>query len=472
MVSSGPDDVTETNVIRCISPVDGSVFAERPVATEDAAGQAVATARATQKDWSARPLTERIALVRAGVARLGEMNDEMVPELAHMMGRPVRYGGEFSGVNERASYMADIAEDALRPIVVEESEAFERRILREPHGVVLVIAPWNFPYLTAINTVAPALIAGNAVIVKSASQTLLAGERMVQAFVKAGVPPEVFQTLFLDHETTSALIAARSFGFVNFTGSVGGGRAIERAAAGTFTGVGLELGGKDPGYVMEDADLDAAVDTLIDGAMFNSGQSCCGIERIYVTAPLYDGFVEKAVAIVSGYTLGDPLDQATTLGPMAHKRFAAEVRAQTTEAVAAGARALIDPALFPADDGGAYLMPQILTDVTHDMRVMRDESFGPVVGIMKVSSDEQALALMNDSDFGLTASLWTADTARAAGLGARIETGTVFMNRADYLDPGLCWTGCKDTGRGGALSVIGYQNLTRPKSYHLKKHAS
>jgi acyl-CoA reductase-like NAD-dependent aldehyde dehydrogenase len=278
----------------------------------------------------------------------------------------------------------------------------------------------------------------------------------------------VFQNVFLDHQTTSDLIGAKSFGFVNFTGSVGGGRAIETAASGTFTGLGLELGGKDPGYVMQDANLDAAVDTLIDGAMFNSGQCCCGIERIYVVETLFDAFVEKAVKIVEGYKLGNPLDPETTLGPMAHARLADEVRAQTAQAIAAGAKAHIDPGLFP-QDSGAYLMPQILTNVTHDMRVMRDESFGPVVGIMPVKDDAEAIRLMNDSNFGLTASLWTQDAARAEAIADQIETGTVFMNRADYLDPGLCWTGCKDTGRGGGLSIIGYHNLTRPKSYHLKK---
>ena len=247
-----------------------------------------------------------------------------------------------------------------------------------------------------------------------------------------------------------SLISAGSFDFINFTGSVGGGKAIERAAAGTFTGLGLELGGKDPGYVMEDADLDWAVDVLMDGAMYNAGQCCCGIERLYVARPLYAAFIEKAEAWVSsGLKLGNPLEQETTIGPMANVRFAQEVRAQTAEAIMSGARGLIDPKLFPADDGGAYLMPQILVDVTHDMRVMRDESFGPVVGIMPVDSDEEALALMNDCQFGLTASLWTNDAERAARIGAEIETGTVFMNRADYLDPALCWTGCKATGRGG-----------------------
>lgn len=456
-----------TKTLKCISPIDGSIYAQRPVLSQAEAEAAVARAKVAQADWAARPIEERVALVRAGVARIGEMNDEIVQELAWQMGRPTRYGGEFGGFNERASHMADIAVESLKPIIVEENGGFERRIEREPHGVILVIAPWNYPYMTAINTVAPALIAGNAVMLKHATQTLLVGERMVQAFSEAGVPKDVFQNMFLDHSTTSALIAAKSFGFVNFTGSVGGGIAMEKAAAGTFTNLGLELGGKDPGYVMEDADLDAAVDTLIDAAMFNSGQCCCGIERIYVTASLYDAFVEKAVAIVSKYKLGNPLDAETTLGPMAAKRFADEVRDQISEALADGAKAHIET--FAEDDGGTYLSPQILTNVNHSMRVMRDESFGPVVGIMKVSSDEEAIALMNDSEFGLTASLWTADSARAAKIGRQIETGTIFMNRADYLDPSLCWTGCKNTGRGGALSIIGYHNLTRPKSYHLKK---
>ncbi|WP_319519616.1 aldehyde dehydrogenase family protein [uncultured Martelella sp.] len=456
-------------MIQCISPIDGSVYAEREAVSAAAASAAVTRARAAQKDWARRPLDERVSLVQAGIRALNAMSDEVVEELAWMMGRPVRYGGEFGGVNERAEYMASVAAEGLAPIALEDSGNFRRYIAREPHGVVFVIAPWNYPYMTAINTIVPALIAGNAVIIKHASQTLLVGERIVKAFVSAGIPEYLFQNLFLDHATTSELIAAKSFDFINFTGSVEGGRQMERAAAGTFTPLGLELGGKDPGYVMEDANLDAAVATLMDGAMYNAGQCCCGIERIYVTASLYDAFVEKAAAFASAYTLGNPLDEATTLGPMANRRFAAVVRKQIGEAVAAGATPLVDPKLFPTDDGGTYLAPQVLVNVDHSMSVMREESFGPVVGIMKVSSDEEALSLMNDSQYGLTASLWTADHERAAALGARIETGTVFMNRADYLDPALCWTGCKNTGRGGSLSIIGYHNLTRPKSYHLKK---
>jgi acyl-CoA reductase-like NAD-dependent aldehyde dehydrogenase len=450
-----------------ISPIDGSVYLTRDVLSRDAAFAAARRAKAAQADWAARPVADRIALVRRAGEIIGQQTDRMATELAHQMGRPIRYGGEYGGFDERLSYMADVAEESLAPMEIEDNSTARRVIKRVPWGVVLVVAPWNYPYMTAINTVAPALIAGNTVILKHAAQTLAVGEHLAEAFQAAGIPEDVFQNLVLDHDTTSALIADRAVDFVNFTGSVGGGRAMEHAAAGTFTPVSTELGGKDPGYVRADADIDAAVDGLMDGAMFNAGQCCCGIERIYVHESLYDQFVEKAVAWVKAQKLGNPLEQETTMGPMANVRFAKEVRAQIDEALADGAKAHIDT--MPADDGGAYLTPQILTNVTHKMRVMRDESFGPVVGIMSVKDDDEAITLMNDSQFGLTASIWSKDAEAVESIADRIETGTVFMNRCDYLDPALCWTGCKDTGRGQGLSKLAYQALTRPKSYHLKK---
>ncbi|MER2508550.1 MAG: aldehyde dehydrogenase family protein [Amaricoccus sp.] len=454
--------------ITCVTPIDGSVWASRPAEPIAAVRDKLKAARAAQKLWAARPLDERVALVREGIERLARVNVDVVTELAWQMGRPVRFGGELKPLRDRAAYMEEIAARTLAPVVVEDDGAFRRYLAREPLGLVFVIAPWNYPYLTAINTIVPGLIAGNAVVLKHASQTLLVGERLAQAF--AHLPEGVFSNLVLDHATTAALIAERAFDFVNFTGSVRGGQEIERAAAGTFTGVGLELGGKDPAYVRADADLGAAVETLVDGAFYNSGQCCCGIERIYVHESLYDRFVEQAVAAVSQYRLGNPLEAETTLGPMASKRFADTVRGQVAEAVAAGAKPLIDPGLFPADTGAdAYLAPQLLVDVDHSMRVMMEESFGPVVGVMKVRDDAEAIALMNDCHYGLTASLWTEDFDKAAEIGARIETGTVFMNRCDYLDPALCWTGVKDTGRGASMSYLGYLSLTRPKSYHLRK---
>ncbi|SCW62237.1 aldehyde dehydrogenase family protein [Ancylobacter rudongensis] len=456
--------------IVCISPIDGSELARRPAATEAAIARAVASARAAQRDWRRVPIAERTAHVLRFLDAMLAMNQEIVPELAQQMGRPVRYGGEFGGFEERVRYVAEMAEEALAPLIPHDARpGFTRYIRRDPLGLVLVVAPWNYPYLTAVNTIAPALIAGNAVLLKHAAQTILVGERFQMAMDRAGLLPALFANLVLTHEQTSRLIGSGAVDFVNFTGSVEGGLAIERAAAGTFTPLGLELGGKDPAYVRADADLDFAVANLVDGAFYNSGQCCCGIERIYVHESLYDRFVAGFVDLTSQYVLGNPLDEATTLGPMAQKRFADLIRGQIREAVDRGATAHIDPVAFPADrEGTPYLAPQVLTGVDHTMSVMREESFGPVVGIMKVKGDEEALALMNDSVYGLTASVWTTDLEAAERLGGEIETGTVFMNRCDYLDPGLAWTGVKETGRGASLSRIGFEMLTRPKSFHLR----
>ena len=455
--------------ITCISPVDGSVYAERPVDSRKDLDRMLGAAHAAREEWKGAPLASRQRIVAAAIDALEAMNDDIVQELAWQMGRPVRYGGEIGGVRERAEYMIRVAEEALAPEVIEDSGDYRRVIARESLGTLLVVAPWNYPYLTAINAIVPALVAGNAVFLKHASQTLLAGERLQQAFEIAGLPENLFNNVRLSHQLTAELIADRCFDFVNFTGSVAGGRAMEHAAAGTFTGLGLELGGKDPGYVRPDADLQAAVETLVDGAMFNSGQCCCGIERIYVHEALYDEFCERARSIVSDYRLGNPLEPETTIGPMANVRFSDLVRAHISDAIERGARGIVDQQGFPPDQPGSpYLAPQLLVDVDHSMRVMREVSFGPVVGIMRVSGDDEAIRLMNDSNFGLTASLWTRDRAAAESIGREIQTGTVFMNRCDYLDPALCWTGCKDTGRGISLSRLGYHSLTRVKSFHFR----
>ncbi|MQT11361.1 aldehyde dehydrogenase family protein [Segnochrobactrum spirostomi] len=458
--------------IVCISPIDGSELARRPAASAAAIDAALAGARKAQAAWAAVPIAERSKAVLAFLDAMLAMNQEIVPELAQQMGRPVRYGGEFRGFEERVRYCVDIAEEALAPVVPTPKEGFRRLIKRTPVGIVFVVAPWNYPYLTAVNTIAPALIAGNAVILKHAAQTILVGERFQAAMDKAGLPKGLFTNLVLSHEDTSRILASGAVNHVNFTGSVAGGKAIEKAAAGTFTSLGLELGGKDPAYVRADANVEFAIENLVDGAFYNSGQCCCGIERIYVHESHYDRFVDGFVALTKQYKLGNPLDEASTLGPMANVRFADWVRKQTAEAIAKGAVAHIDPKDHPADKAGtAYLAPQVLTNVDHTMSVMMEESFGPVVGIMKVKDDEEAVRLMNDSPYGLTASIWTQDIATAEALGDRVETGTVFMNRCDYLDPALAWTGVKDTGRGASLSVIGYHMLTRPKSFHLREIA-
>ncbi len=456
--------------IKLKSPVDGSIYVERPIATDQAVNAAVERARAAQAKWADVPVAERCRHMLAMLEALVGMSDEIVPELAWQMGRPVRYGGEFGGVKERTQYMVEIAEQALKPVMASNpKDGFRRYVKKDPLGVVMVIAPWNYPYLTAVNTIVPALIAGSAVILKHAAQTLLVGERFAQAFEAAGLPKGLFQNIVLNHAQTERLLGSGKIDHVNFTGSVAGGRAIEKAAAGTFMTLGLELGGKDPAYVLPDAKLDHAVANLVEGAFFNSGQCCCGIERVYVHEAIYDEFVEGFVAETKGYALGNPLEQATTMGPMAQARFADFIREQKAEALRKGAVAHMNSKDDRDVAGSPYLSAEVLTNVDHQMSVMRDESFGPIVGIMKVRNDEEAIALMNDSPYGLTASIWTADMEHAVAIGDRVETGTVFMNRCDYLDPALVWTGVKDTGKGAALSAIGYDNLTRPKSYHLRE---
>lgn len=458
-----------TDTVKIISPVDGSVYAERPLASGVDIETAVIRAQMARRVWGETTLAERQKIVSHLIDALLLMNDEIVPELAWQMGRPVRYGGEKGGVEERARYMIGLADSALAPIALPQKDNFTRYITREALGIVLVIAPWNYPFLTAVNSIVPALVAGNAVILKHASQTLLAGERFALAAEQAGLPAGLFQNLVMGHADTETLIGSGQIDHINFTGSVEGGRRIEKAAAGTFATLGLELGGKDPAYVRADAKIEHAVESLVDGSFFNSGQSCCGIERIYVHGDVYDRFVDEFVEAASGWTLGNPFEADTMVGPMARGSFADHVRQQTEEAERGGAVARLNTRHKLDVPGSPYLTPEVLTGVNHQMSVMREESFGPVVGIMKVADDAEAIALMNDSPYGLTASIWTNDLDAAAQLGSRIETGTVFANRCDYLDPGLVWTGVKDTGKGGSLSEIGYANLTQPKSYHLKR---
>ncbi|WP_223488793.1 aldehyde dehydrogenase family protein [Pseudomonas sp. A-RE-19] len=459
-----------TEIVQLISPVDGRVYAERRRADAAQIEQALASAATAQAQWKHRPLSERAALCSAAVDAMLAMKAEIVPELAWQMGRPVRFGaGELRGFEERARHMIAIAPEVLAAIEPAPVAGFRRYIKREPLGTVLVVAPWNYPYLTAVNTIIPALMAGNSVILKHASQTLLVGERFTEALRRANLPDGLFHNLLLDHEQTAAIIASERVHQVNFTGSVDAGKAIEAAAMGRFLGVGLELGGKDPAYVRADANLEHAVENLVDGSFFNSGQSCCAVERIYVDEKIYPAFVERFAALTRQYVLGNPLDEATTLGPLVTPSAAEFVRKQVADALSQGARGLIDPKDFPADaPGSAYLAPQVLVDVTHKMSVMCEESFGPVVGIMPVASDDEAIALMNDSEFGLSASIWTQDLAAAERIGDEIITGTVFMNRCDYLDPALAWTGVKHSGRGVTLSRLGYEHLTRAKSFHLR----
>jgi len=460
----------ETALLQTISPIDDSVYVERALATEIEIEQSIALSRSAQKQWQTASIAERASICELAIQYFESKKVQIAEEISWQMGRPLAYGGsEIGGLAERARYMISIAEQSLADERPEARSGFERFIRREALGAVLTIAPWNYPLLTTVNSVFPALMAGNSVLLKPSAQTPLCGEHFVSAFRQAGLPEGVLQCLYLSHDSTAKIISGSVVDFACFTGSVAAGQKIEKSAAGSFLGLCLELGGKDPAYVRADAKLDDCVNELVDGAFFNSGQSCCGIERIYVEKSLYPKFVEAYVEQVKNYTLANPLLADTTLGPMVRTSAADWVREQISQAIAQGAQACIDPSLFAnSRENSPYLAPQVLLDVDHSMSVMREESFGPVVGIMSVSNDEEALQLMNDSDLGLTASLWSQDQAAVEALGDRLQTGTVFMNRCDYLDPALCWTGVKNTGRGATLSKLGYLQLSRPKSFHLK----
>ena len=459
-----------SKIQQTVTPIDNSVYIEREYASDAEVKQILEKAVTAQKKWRKLPIDERIAYCEKAVDAFVANKDAIGEEITRQMGRPIRYGGgEVGGFEERARYMLNIAKDKLADLEVEEKEGFKRFIRREPLGVVFTVAPWNYPYLTAVNSIIPALVAGNTVILKHSAQTPLCAERIAEAFEAAGLPEGVFQYLHASHETVADMIKAPEINYIAFTGSVAGGEAVEKAATGLFKGVGLELGGKDPAYVRADADVDFCVESIVDGAFFNSGQSCCGIERIYVHKDVFEPFVEGFQKLVNDYKLGDPMNEETTLGPMVRTGAANFVRGQIQDALDKGATALIDPKDFPADTGDtAYLAPQVLVDVNHTMRVMTEESFGPVIGIQSVDSDEEALALMNDSEFGLTASVWTTNQEAALEIADDLETGTCFMNRCDYLDPALAWVGVKNSGRGCTLSSMGYENLTRPKSFHLR----
>lgn len=455
---------------KTISPVDGSVYVERNQADLKSIENCLKLAKEAQRQWRATSVDERQRVLGKAVDAFTARSAEIAEQLTWQMGRPIsQTPGEVRGFEERARFMLEAAPAGLASYKASEKPGFERYIKREPLGVVAIIAPWNYPYLTAVNGIIPALMAGNSVILKHSAQTPLCAEQFAQAFADAGLPEGIFQYLHLSHQNTEKLLSDRRIDYVNFTGSVEGGYMVQKSISDKFINAGLELGGKDPAYVRADADLDYAVENLVDGAFFNSGQSCCGIERIYVHEAIYDRFVEGFAETTERYKLGNPTDPATNLGPMVKASAANFVREQIADAIKSGAKALIDESKFPASkEGTPYLAPQVLINVDHTMRVMCEESFGPVIGIMKVKSDDQAIAMMNDSEFGLTASVWTADPVAAQEIGDQVETGTFFMNRCDYLDPALAWTGVKDSGRGCTLSEWGYEVLTRPKSFHLK----
>lgn len=460
------------------SPSDGSLIAERELASDEFISDVLANAYDAQKHWQQHSIQERADYCHKAIAWFVEQQDDIAAEISQLMGRPIQYAkGEISGLKERADYMIEIAQSALNDTIIKPDDKNFTRIIRPtPLGTAFIIAPWNYPYLTAINSIIPALMAGNCVVLKHSSQTLLCAERFQQAFSAAGLPSGIFQYLHLSHEQTLATIQADDINYVSFTGSVNAGKIIETALAGYFKPLALELGGKDAAYVRADAELKTTAANLVDGSFFNSGQSCCGIERIYVDANVFEEFVSEFVKETKQLTIGHAQDPATTLGPMINAKAISHAHNQIEQAILLGAQTHIHEDDFPSlqDQSlstGHFMSPQVLTQVNHDMSLMNEESFAPIIGIMSVNNDKHAIELMNDSVYGLSASIWSQDENASLALCDEINTGTVFINRCDYLDPSLPWVGIKDSGRGCSLSHLAYQQLTRPKSIHVKKQA-
>ncbi|KAJ3227071.1 hypothetical protein HK099_003524 [Clydaea vesicula] len=460
--------------VEIISPVNGKIFTTKNYLKETEAENVIHAAHIAQQKWKNTAIDTRIEIVQKFINFFEEKSVEICEELTWLMGRPKKQNlNEINGFKDRANYLIEISKESLNNYLLPEKENFKRFIKREPLGVILVIAPWNYPYLCMVNSVVPAILAGNSIIVKQSPQTFPCAERFAEAFKTAGLPDNVYQFLHVNHDVADKVIKNLKIQFVQFTGSVRGGKEVLKSVGQRFIGTGFELGGKDPAYVREDADVDYAAENLIDGAFYNSGQSCCAVERVYVHEKVYDKFVSNCVELTKkNYKLGDPNNKETNLGPVINAAAAAAIRSHITDAVTKGATNLIEENLFPSNKvGTAYIAPAILVNVNHNMKVMMDETFGPVLPIQKVSSDEEAVRLMNDSEYGLTASIWTKDEKKAFEIGEKLETGTVFMNRCDCLDPGLAWSGVKNSGRGVSLSKYGFDAVTRPKSFHFRvKH--
>lgn len=456
---------------RIDNPYTGETVAERRLLGAEEITGLVTRAFRAHKAWAQTPVSMRVALCERFCQEFEEDGERIAHEVTLQMGKPLQQArGEVKTTLHRARTMMSLAPEALRDEPLPPVPGFHRFIRQEPVGVVLDISAWNYPLLITVNVAIPAVLAGNAVIIKHANRTALCGEAFARAFQRAGAPEDLVTAIDATHETCAKIIARPEIGYVSFTGSVRGGHEVYKEGAKRFIDVGLELGGKDPAYVAPDADLGHAIANLVDGAFYNAGQSCCGIERIYVHASLYDRFLEGALAEVRKYTLGDPLEAATTMGPMAQADAPRKLAAQVEEARAKGGRVLCGGTpVHDARGRGRFFDPCLVADANHSMQgLMVEESFGPIVGVQKVADDGEAVRLMNDSPYGLTAAIWTRDQERASRVGAQIETGTFFMNRCDYLDPLLPWTGVKDTGKGMSLSRYGFLPLTRRKSFHLR----
>ena len=457
------------STLRVDDPFTGETACEVPLADEAAMGKVLDRATQAARAYRSTSVEARIALCERAVVAMEARADAIAADISRMMGKPLGQArGEVKGMALRARYMASVAEASLADVELPPIANFERRIRKEPLGVVVDLPAWNYPLLTAVNAVIPALLAGNAVVLKHSPRSPLCGEHFAEAFRAAGAPEHLLQAMHCEHPVSEAMVGDPRVDHAVFTGSVFGGHRIQTAAARQFRHVTLELGGNDPAYVAPDCDLEKTVDNVVDGAIYNAGQSCCAVERVYVHESLYDRFLAAAEPLVRGYVMGDPRDDATTLGPIAQPAHPAELEAMVDDARAKGARVIVGGKRAKVDGRGRFFQATLVADVTHEMALFQGESFGPILAVAKVASEEEALARMNDSRLGLTASVWTKDRELAARMAARLEAGTVYMNRCDSVDPALPWTGVKDSGRGFSLSHLAFDTLTRPKSIHFR----
>ena len=451
------------------NPFTGAPACTVPLADDAVVGATLDRAKAAARGWRASALEDRVALCERATAAMERSAESIAADITRMMGKPLAQArGEVKGAAGRARTMMSLARAALADIVLPPLPGFERRIVHEPLGVVLDLPAWNYPLLTAVNCVVPAVLAGNAVIVKHSPRSPLCGHHFAKAFADAGAPEHLVQALDCDHPTSERIVGDARVDHAVFTGSVYGGHRIVLAAAQRFLHPGLELGGNDAAYVAPDCDLGKTVENVVDGAIYNAGQSCCAVERVYVHKSVYGRFLEMAEPLVRAYVLGDPMAAETTLGPIAQPHHVPELEALVADARARGGRVIAGGHATNVGGKGRFFEPTLIAGGDPSMDLFHKESFGPILPVVSVESDDEALARMNDSTLCLTASVWTADRERAARFAHSLECGTVYMNRCDALDPALPWTGWKDSGRGVSLSALGFDALTRPKAIHFR----